>query len=72
MKWIIMIAAVILVIPILIRLFAVSSVSSAPEGYSLGAKDGRLAPCKPYDNCVSSQSSPDNQIHYAEPIQIPQ
>jgi uncharacterized protein (DUF1499 family) len=36
---------------------------------NLGVKDGRLAPCKPTPNCVSSQASPDDAEHYIAPIQ---
>lgn len=42
---------------------------SRPE--NLGAKDGRLAPCKRTPNCVSSQADVDKDTgHYIAPIRI--
>ena len=35
---------------------------------NLGAKDGRLAPCKRTPNCVSSQADPADREHYIAPI----
>jgi len=35
---------------------------------NLGAKDGRLAPCKRSPNCVSSQAEPADREHYIAPI----
>ena len=35
---------------------------------NLGAKDGRLAPCKPSPNCVSSQADPADREHYIAPL----
>ena len=35
---------------------------------NLGAKDGRLAPCKRSPNCVSSQADPADEEHYIAPI----
>ena len=35
---------------------------------NLGVKDGRLAPCKPSPNCVSSQADPADREHYIVPI----
>ena len=35
---------------------------------SLGAADGRLAPCKSSPNCVSSQAARGDEIHYVAPI----
>ena len=35
---------------------------------NLGVKDGRLAPCKPSPNCVSSQADPSDREHYIAPI----
>ena len=35
---------------------------------NLGVKDGRLAPCKPSPNCVSSQADAADQEHYIAPI----
>jgi uncharacterized protein (DUF1499 family) len=35
---------------------------------NLGAKDGRLAPCRRTPNCVSSQADPSDKEHYIEPI----
>jgi uncharacterized protein (DUF1499 family) len=35
---------------------------------NLGAKDGRLAPCKRSPNCVSSQADPADREHYIAPI----
>jgi len=42
---------------------------SRPDG--LGVRDGRLAPCKPTPNCVSSQVDADKDVeHYIAPIRI--
>lgn len=42
---------------------------SRPDG--LGARDGRLAPCKPTPNCVSSQVDARSDAgHYIAPIRI--
>ena len=35
---------------------------------NLGAKDGRLAPCRSTPNCVSSQADPGDGEHYIAPI----
>lgn len=35
---------------------------------NLGAKDGRLAPCRRSPNCVSSQADPHDREHYIAPI----
>jgi uncharacterized protein (DUF1499 family) len=35
---------------------------------SLGVASGRLAPCKPSPNCVSSQADPSDKVHYIAPI----
>jgi len=35
---------------------------------NLGARDGRLAPCKRTPNCVSSQADPSDAQHYIAPI----
>ena len=35
---------------------------------NLGVKDGRLAPCRPTPNCVSSQADPADKEHYIAPI----
>jgi uncharacterized protein (DUF1499 family) len=35
---------------------------------NLGAKDGRLAPCRSTPNCVSSQADPNDGEHYIAPI----
>lgn len=35
---------------------------------NLGAKDGRLAPCRRSPNCVSSQADPKDREHYIAPI----
>jgi uncharacterized protein (DUF1499 family) len=35
---------------------------------NLGVKNGRLAPCKPSPNCVSSQADPADREHYIAPI----
>jgi uncharacterized protein (DUF1499 family) len=35
---------------------------------NLGVKDGRLAPCRPTPNCVSSQADPADREHYIAPI----
>jgi uncharacterized protein (DUF1499 family) len=34
----------------------------------LGVRDGKLAPCKPSPNCVSSQADPSDEEHYIAPI----
>lgn len=35
---------------------------------NLGARDGRLAPCKRSPNCVSSQADPGDREHYIAPL----
>jgi len=35
---------------------------------NLGVRDGRLAPCKPSPNCVSSQAERSDLEHYIPPI----
>lgn len=35
---------------------------------NLGAKDGRLAPCKRTPNCVSSRADPADREHYIAPL----
>ena len=35
---------------------------------NLGAKDGRLAPCRSTPNCVSSQADPADGEHYIAPL----
>jgi uncharacterized protein (DUF1499 family) len=35
---------------------------------NLGLHDGRLAPCRPTPNCVSSQADPVDVVHYIAPI----
>ncbi len=40
--------------------------SSRPN--DLDVRDGRLAPCKPTPNCVSSQADPADATHYIEPL----
>ena len=35
---------------------------------NLGVKDGRLAPCKPSPNCVSSQADSGDREHYIAPL----
>lgn len=35
---------------------------------NLGARDGRLAPCKRTPNCVSSQADPADREHYIAPL----
>ncbi|QUX92769.1 DUF1499 domain-containing protein [Marinomonas sp. A3A] len=37
-----------------------------PEG--LGVTDGELMPCPSTPNCVSTQASPEDLDHYAEPV----
>ena len=34
----------------------------------LGVRDGRLAPCKPSPNCVSSQANPSDEEHHVAPL----
>ena len=34
----------------------------------LGVREGRLAPCKPTPNCVSSQADPEDRRHYIAPL----
>jgi uncharacterized protein (DUF1499 family) len=36
----------------------------------LGVKHGRLAPCKPTPNCVSSQAEPADDEHYIAPLEV--
>jgi uncharacterized protein (DUF1499 family) len=36
----------------------------------LGVRHGRLAPCKPTPNCVSSQADPADEEHYIAPLQL--
>jgi len=35
---------------------------------SLGATAGRLAPCRPSPNCVSSQADPGDAVHHVAPL----
>jgi uncharacterized protein (DUF1499 family) len=35
---------------------------------NLGAREGRLAPCKRSPNCVSSQADPADREHYIAPL----
>jgi uncharacterized protein (DUF1499 family) len=35
---------------------------------TLGVTDGRLTPCKPSPNCVSSQAERSDAVHYIAPI----
>jgi uncharacterized protein (DUF1499 family) len=35
---------------------------------NLGAREGRLAPCKRTPNCVSSQADPGDREHYIAPL----
>jgi uncharacterized protein (DUF1499 family) len=35
---------------------------------NLGLHGGRLAPCRPTPNCVSSQADPADSVHYIAPI----
>jgi uncharacterized protein (DUF1499 family) len=35
---------------------------------NLGARDGRLAPCRRTPNCVSSQADPSDRQHYIAPL----
>ncbi len=35
---------------------------------NLGVTDGRLAPCRPTPNCVSSQADPSDARHYVAPL----
>ena len=35
---------------------------------NLGVRDGKLAPCKPSPNCVSSQANPSDTEHSIAPI----
>ena len=35
---------------------------------NLGAKDGRLAPCRRTPNCVCSQADPSDREHYIAPL----
>lgn len=36
----------------------------------LGLKEGRLLPCPPSPNCVSSQANPHDKTHYLPPIKF--
>jgi uncharacterized protein (DUF1499 family) len=44
------------------------SVLSWRRPANLGFGNGRLAPCRPTPNCVSSQAEPADREHYVEPI----
>ncbi len=74
MKWIIIgLVVIVILVVILIAMGRLNMLqghlnSSVPEGYSLGVTEGKLAPCKNSNNCVSSQSNPQDRIHYIEPI----
>ncbi|MEB3163593.1 MAG: DUF1499 domain-containing protein, partial [Prochlorothrix sp.] len=37
---------------------------------NLGVKGGKLAPCPPSPNCVSSQADPADGVHYIAPIAL--
>jgi uncharacterized protein (DUF1499 family) len=37
---------------------------------NLGAKDGRLAPCRRTPNCVCSQADPSDREHYIAPLKV--
>ena len=41
---------------------------SGTRPQSLGVTAGRLAPCKPTPNCVSSQADPTDKTHYVAPL----
>jgi uncharacterized protein (DUF1499 family) len=45
-----------------------ASLLSGRRPDNLGAKEGRLAPCKRSPNCVSSQADRADARHYIEPI----
>ena len=60
-----MVVAAVLAVGISMGLFS----GSRPE--TLGARDGRLAPCKRTPNCVSSQADAGKDAgHYIAPIRI--
>lgn len=39
-----------------------------PQG--LGVRDGRLAPCPPTPNCVSTQADPQDRLHFMAPLPL--
>jgi uncharacterized protein (DUF1499 family) len=44
------------------------TVFAGKQPTNLGLHDGRLAPCRPTPNCVSSQADPVDAVHYIAPI----
>ena len=58
---------VALIVVLFVGFFVYVNISNKlPEG--LGLTDGELMPCPSSPNCVSTQASPENVEHYAEPI----
>lgn len=58
---------VALIVVLFVGFFVYVNISNKlPEG--LGLTDGELMPCPSSPNCVSTQASPDDVEHYAEPI----
>lgn len=47
---------------------AVSSRMRSTRPENLGVRDGKLAPCKPSPNCVSSHADPSDAEHAIAPI----
>jgi uncharacterized protein (DUF1499 family) len=45
-----------------------NTVFAGRQPTNLGLRDGRLAPCRPTPNCVSSQADPADTVHYVAPI----
>lgn len=69
-KWIAAVVFIFVLLFIMMRVYAGTGKinSSFPNGSSIGVEAGRLSPCKESDNCVSSQSFPEDKLHYAEVI----
>lgn len=58
---------VALIVVLFVGFFVYVNISNKlPEG--LGLTDGELMPCPSSPNCVSTQASPEDVEHYAEPI----
>jgi uncharacterized protein (DUF1499 family) len=42
----------------------------APQPEGLGVREGRLAPCPPTPNCVSTQADPADTVHFIVPVPL--
>lgn len=56
---------------LLVSLYMLSRNQPATAAVTSGVTDGRLAPCPPTPNCVSTHASPSDELHYIEPIRPP-